>query len=422
MAMDVCALRKWARTDLLCSDVGCGKPCYRHLSAPFSFLEKGFFVPIHNLKMKNKKIRLATVFSGIGSIEQALIRLNIPHEIVFACDNGEREIAVNYTEEFEKVKRFSTVEQKKEYVDNLYKEKSRQINFVQQSYLANYALDESKFYQDVILLDGTDYKDKVDLFVGGSPCQSFSIAGARGGFEDTRGTLFFEYCRLVKEIQPKVFIYENVYGVLTHDGGKTWETMQNVFSELGYYFSWQILDAKDYGIPQGRRRLFVVGFKSKEEHVKFKFPEKMALEFTMQDFLEENLAIGGLQNIDGKLAKVSEEKGEPDKRYYLSDKLVEYVLSPGTKNFMHYDAKTDLPIARALVKNMGNSYRASVNNYVHTNGKLRALTMREVHRLMGYPDSYKIVVSKAQAYKQAGNSIVVDVIMNILKQILVAIG
>jgi DNA (cytosine-5)-methyltransferase 1 len=89
---------------------------------------------------------------------------------------------------------------------------------------------------------------------------------------------------------------------------------------------------------------------------------------------------------------------------------------------MHYDAKTDLPIARALVKNMGNSYRASVNNYVHTNGKLRALTMREVHRLMGYPDSYKIVVSKAQAYKQAGNSIVVDVIMNILKQILVAIG
>ena len=372
--------------------------------------------------MKNKKIRLATVFSGIGSIEQALIRLNIPHEIVFACDNGEREIVVNYTEEFEKVKRFSTVEQKKEYVDNLYKEKSRQTNFVQQSYLANYELDESKFYQDVILLDGTDYKDKVDLFVGGSPCQSFSFAGARGGFEDTRGTLFFEYCRLVKEIQPKVFIYENVYGVLTHDGGKTWETMQNVFSELGYHFSWQILDARDYGIPQGRRRLFVVGFKSEDEHAKFNFPEKMPLKFTMQDFLEENLAIGGLQNVDGKLMKVSDEKGEPDKRYYLSDKLVEYVLSPGTKNFMHYDAKTDLPIARALVKNMGNSYRASVNNYVHTNGKLRALTMREVHRLMGYPDSYKIVVSKAQAYKQAGNSIVVDVIMNILKQILVAIG
>jgi DNA (cytosine-5)-methyltransferase 1 len=87
---------------------------------------------------------------------------------------------------------------------------------------------------------------------------------------------------------------------------------------------------------------------------------------------------------------------------------------------MHYDAKTDLPIARALVKNMGNSYRASVNNYVTTHGRLRALTMREVHRLMGYPDSYKIVVSKAQAYKQAGNSIVVDVMMAIEKEIMKA--
>ena len=199
----------------------------------------------------------------------------------------------------------------------------------------------------------------------------------------------------------------NIYGFLTYD--------------LGYHFSWQILDARDFGIPQGRRRLFVVGFKDEENYLKFMFPEKMQLDFTMQDFLEENLGEGGLQSINGKLTKVSDTKGEPDKRYYLSEKLEKYVLSPGTKNFMHFDAKTDLPIARALVKNMGNSYRASVNNYVHTHGKLRALTMREVHRLMGYPDSYKIVVSKAQAYKQAGNSIVVDVIMNILKNILIAL-
>ncbi len=366
-------------------------------------------------------IKLGTVFSGIGAIEQAFIRLNEAHEIVFACDNGERTIDINYPEEFAKIKGLSTPIEKKRYVDDLYKAKSRQTNFVQQSYLANYTLDENKFYQDVILFDGTDFNNQVDLFVGGSPCQSFSIAGARGGLEDTRGTLFYEYCRLVKEIQPEVFIYENVYGVLTHDGGKTWETMQNVFADLGYHFSWQILDARDFGIPQGRRRLFVVGFKNKKNYLKFKFPEKMQLDFTMQDFLEENLGEGGLQSVNSKLTKVSDKKGEPDKRYYLSEKLEQYVLSPGTKNFMHFDAKTDLPIARALVKNMGNSYRASVNNYVHTHGKLRALTMREVHRLMGYPDSYKIVVSKAQAYKQAGNSIVVDVIMNILKNILIAL-
>lgn len=371
-------------------------------------------------------ITVGTVFSGIGSPEQALLRLGQPHRVMFACDNGERMIDIDHKKEYAHIKTLKSAKEKRVYVENLYNQHTRQTNYVQQSYLANYNVEDDNFYQDVILLDGTDYQNKVDLFIGGSPCQSFSIAGARGGFEDTRGTLFFEYCRLVKEIQPEVFIYENVYGVLTHDKGKTWETMQNVFSELGYHFSWQILDARDYGIPQGRRRLFVVGFKSEEAFKRFSFPEKIKLEnrplSTMQDMLEENAAIDSIQSVDGILKKVDERKGEPDERYYLSEKLEKYVLSPGTKNFMHYDAKTDLPIARALVKNMGNSYRASVNNYVHTHGRIRHLTMREVHRLMGYPDSYNIVVSKAQAYKQAGNSIVVDVMMNIEKQIIKAMN
>lgn len=378
-----------------------------------------------------KTINIATVFSGIGSPEQALIRLNQPHNILFACDNGEREIELDYAKEFSAVKSLQTSQQKQKYVDALYKSKSRQTNFVQKSYLANYELPEDRYYQDILLLDGTDYEGQVDLFVGGSPCQSFSIAGARGGFEDTRGTLFFEYCRLIKEIQPQVFIYENVYGVLTHDGGRTWETMQNVFSELGYHFSWQILDARDYGIPQGRRRLFVVGFKSEDAFARFSFPEKVRLDScplpTMQSMLEENMADGSMQSVEGKLDKVNDKKGEPDERYYLSQKLVDYVLAPGTKNFVHHNAKTDLSIARALVKNMGNSYRASVNNYVHTHtekgkGRLRHLTQREVHRLMGYPDSYNIVVSKAQAYRQAGNSIVVDVMMAIEREIIKAMN
>ena len=378
-----------------------------------------------------KTIKVGTVFSGIGSPEQALIRLNVPHKLMFACDNGERIISCDYKVEFEKVKSLSSAKEKREYVDKLYADRTRQTNYVQRSYLANYAVEDNNFYQDVILLDGSDFENKVDLFVGGSPCQSFSIAGARGGFEDTRGTLFFEYCRLVNEIKPEVFIYENVYGVLTHDKGSTWKTMQNVFSELGYYFSWQILDARDFGIPQGRRRLFVVGFKNKECFERFSFPEKIKLEDcplpTMQSMLEENMAEGSMQSIEGQLRQIDEKKGEPEERYYLSQKLVDYVLAPGTKKFMHYDAKTDLPIARALVKNMGNTYRASVNNYVHTNtkagrGRLRHLTMREVHRLMGYPDSYNIVVSKAQAYRQAGNSIVVDVMMNIEKQIIKAMN
>ena len=362
-------------------------------------------------------LKLATAFSGIGAIEQALKRLSVEYQIEFACDNGDIEINVDYDQELKKIKKMKTTLDKRLYVENLYKTLSRKTNFVEQAYKANYEIKNDNFFYDVKLLDGIDFKNKVDLFVGGSPCQSFSIAGARGGFEDARGTLFYDYCRLVDEIKPKVFIYENVYGVLTHDKGNTWKVMQNSFDSLGYYYHWKILDAKDYGIPQGRRRLYVVGFKNKKDYEKFKFPEPIELKYTMQDFLVENTKEGNVINKNGKLI-ISEKVGEePEEKYYLSEKLKKYVLSPGTKNFMHTDAKIDLPIARALLSTQGNSHRASVNNYVTTNGRIRSLTVRETYRLMGFPDDFKIVVSKAQALKQSGNSIVVDVLVAILKEI-----
>lgn len=366
------------------------------------------------------EIKLATAFSGIGAIEQAFKRLGINHKIIFACDNGDVEIDVDTDKELRKIRRLPSIKEKKDYVKNLYLSKSRKQNFVEKSYLANYQVEDDNFFYDVKLLDGTDFKKKVDLFVGGSPCQSFSIAGARGGFEDTRGTLFYEYVRLVKEIQPKVFVYENVYGVLTHDNGKTWETMQNVFAELGYHIKWKILDARNYGIPQGRRRLFVVGFKSKKQFNHFEFPQEKKLNFTMQDFLLDNCAEGNFNYEEGGDIVLT-PGGEMVERH-LSQKLVDYVMSPGTKNFYHKDAEIDLPIARAILSTQGNTHRASVNNYVTTNGHIRALEPRESLRLMGFPDSFKIVVSRAQSYKQSGNSIVVDVLMAITRQILKAIG
>lgn len=363
------------------------------------------------------KLKVATVFSGIGAMEQALKRMSVDHEIVFACDNGNRAINIDYDIEFKKIKSLSSIKEKKDYVDSLYNVHSRQTNFVKPSYMANYTLNEESFFEDVKLLDGTDFRDKVDLFVGGSPCQSFSCIGRKGGFNDTRGTLFYEYARLIKEIQPKIFIYENVYGLLRHDKGKTWQIIQQVFSELGYYYKCQVLDSRDYGIPQGRRRIFVVGFKDKSIFENFEFPNPIELKFSMQDLLEENTAVGSLLSVNGTLKKINDNKGNPEERYYLSEKLLKYCLSPGTKNFMHTDAKIDLPIARALLSTMGNSHRSSVNNYVTTNGRVRALTIREAHRLMGFPDDYKIVVSKAQAYKQAGNSIVVDVLIHLTEAI-----
>ena len=166
------------------------------------------------------KIKVATVFSGIGSFEFAFRRLGIDHDIVFACDNGGIEIEVNSKEELSNIKLMSNEKEKKDYVDNLYKVKSKKKNYVKMSYLANYNIDEDKFYQDIRLLDGTDYKGKVDILVGGSPCQSFSTVGYQHGLEDARGTLFYDFARIIDETQPKVFIYENVRGLLTHDKKK----------------------------------------------------------------------------------------------------------------------------------------------------------------------------------------------------------
>jgi DNA (cytosine-5)-methyltransferase 1 len=362
-------------------------------------------------------IRLATVFSGIGAIEQALIRLNIDHEVEFACDNGGIEIEIDYPQELSRIKAMGCISEKRDYVRNLYKEKSRKTNFVEKSFLANYNVKGDNFFYDIKLLDGEDFKGKVDLFVGGSPCQSFSAIGTRLGLEDARGTLFYEYARLIKEIQPRVFIYENVHGVLSHDKGSTWSIMKNIFDEIGYHWTYEVLDAKNHGIPQSRRRVFAVGFQDIHDFSKFNFPESRNLEYKLHDFLLDNVADGKFISRDGRLTIDEKVPQEIPESYYLSPKLIKYCLSPGTKNFMHHDAKIDLPIARALLSTMGNSHRSSVNNYVTTKGRVRALHPRETHRLMGFPDSYKIVVSKAQAYKQSGNSIVVDVLMDLVKAI-----
>ena len=346
---------------------------------------------------------------------------------------------------------------RKKYVDSLY-EGLEKRNKVKASYTANYDIKEDDFHWNIAFLDGKQYAGKVDLFVGGSPCQSFSFVGKQRGLDDTRGTLFYEYARLIDEIRPKVFIYENVRAVTSHDGGKTWKKMQQVFSELDYSFSWKVLNARDYGVPQNRERLFVVGFRNDLDlDVEFSFPQAIELEKKMQDFLLDN-APGGyflpekgvdfvtseknlskrFTQIDGEVQLCqkknqqfnwhgdfvfqSEEDAEknhiPDlEKYYLSEKVRKYVLSTGTKNF-YSKPKTDLEIARPLLTTMHKMHRAGVDNYVTTDGRLRKLTPRECLRLMGFSDSFKIVVSDTSMYQQAGNSIVVDVLIHIMEQIL----
>lgn len=407
-------------------------------------------------------IRLATVFSGIGAIEQSLIRLHIPHRIVFACDNGDVELnlfdkelqkefktlktkrgkrtltsedqkRLDYLSSLEndlaedvrkRVQSMKTAKEKKEYIDSLYTNNSRKVNYVQKTYMANYDINPNDFHQDIRFLDGRDYNGKIDLLVGGSPCQAFSSVGAQFGLMDTRGTLFYEFARIVQESQPRVFIYENVRGLTTHDNGNTWRVIQRIFQDvLNYEITEpQLLNASDYGIPQTRRRVFVVGIRKDQKHLSFQYPTPIPLCFTMQDFLEENCAYGEFgYNKDGTIF-ANKVKGKPNPKFTLTDKVRDYVLCSGTKTFKT-STKTDLPIARTLVKTMTQHHRAGVDNYITVSGEgdkriLRALTDRECLRLMGYPDTFKIVVSSPMVYRQAGNSIVVDVMMAVLKEII----
>lgn len=359
----------------------------------------------------------------------------------------------------EKLSKLETYDEKKAYIDSLYADKESQ-NKVKISYMANYDLDNRHFYWNVSFLDGNEYKNQVDLFVGGSPCQSFSLVGKQRGLEDTRGTLFYEYARLVKEIRPKVFIYENVKAILSNDEGRTWETMCKVFTDLDYSWKFSVLNAKNYGIPQNRERVFVVGIRNDLILEKeFEFPLPVELKTTMKDFLLDNvsgkyyLPTKGVNyvtsdlnlkkkytQIDGDVALcqtknqqfnwhgdfvfVEENTNmtqtmEDLEKYFLSEKVRKYVLETGTKGF-YAKPETDLDVARPLLTTMHKMHRAGVDNYVTTDGRLRKLTPRECLRLMGFSDSFEIAVSDTALYQQAGNSIVVDVLMAIMSEVIKA--
>ncbi len=359
-----------------------------------------------------KRLQVATVFSGIGAPEFALRRLGIPHDIVFACDNGEIDMLQPEEEIAEALKKLPTRQERKEYVRSMIP--AKRVNSVKKSYLANYDMDEEHYYHNVKFLEGEEYKGKVDLFIGGSPCQSFTLLGYQKGLEEARGTLFYEFARLVKEIEPKAFIYENVQGLLKHDKGRTWEVVQRVFDSLGYKLHTQVLDAVNYGIPQKRRRIFVVGFKEGGES--FGFPKEKELKFTMQSFLLENAAEGHVQ-ADGKEIRVLPGGQDVPSKYFLSDRILPGIMCEGTGGFS-MKPEIDLQIARPLMSTMHKMHRAGEDNYVTTNSRIRRLAPRECLRLMGFTDDFKIAVADTPMYKQAGNSVVVDVLMGLIEEIL----
>lgn len=266
--------------------------------------------------------------------------------------------------------------------------------FARQTYLANFGEEPSG---DITQIEPSSIP-AFDLLLAGFPCQPFSQAGLQKGFDDTRGTLFFYIAKIIKYHQPKVVFLENVKRLKTHDKGKTYRVMQETLEALGYTVYSQILAAKDFGVPQNRERIYIIALKNGGQ---FEFPKPMFKPTKVGDILEQ---------------QVSEKYTISDRLWQGHQRRKQAHKDKGNGfGFGMVDAEsTHTNTISARYYKDGSEIL--VNQGVNQNP--RKITPREAARLQGFPDSYKIVVSDVQAYKQFGNSVCVPVVAAISKKII----
>lgn len=465
-----------------------------------------------------KQLLLSTDFSGLGSPEEALKRLGVPHKVVFACERDK---------------------------------------YARMSYSANH--DAEVFYDDVTTRDN-ETAPCSDMYVFGFPCQAFSIAGKQLGFEDMRGTLVFNSADYIRKKRPRTFIGENVKGLLSHDGGRTFRTIidtfaisengsHNMFHKadcLGYHVFYKVHNTKNFGIPQNRERIFIIGFRDEADALRFQQPKGFPLPLKLKDLLQDNPNgkyflsdtaierlgrctyskpqinpdVTGTINTKNNSPQLSYDSGttliyEVPEKYYLSDSTIATLTkhakrndengmgfgwNPTDGNGVAYSLNTHSSQMQAnsnfikvkeatkqgyAIAELGDSINLSVPTSTTRRGRvgrgqantldtqcnqavvvgnlpgtfehrtrvydpealaptittktggghepvitagirIRRLTPRECFRLQGFSDTFfdkcAAVNSDTQLYKQAGNSITVDTIMNIMKQVLIAIG
>lgn len=243
-----------------------------------------------------------------------------------------------------------------------------------------------------------------DILCAGFPCQAFSISGNQKGFNDTRGTLFFDVARIVKEKKPKIVFMENVKNFAKHDNGRTLDVVRKTMIGLGYSFSSKVLCSADYGIPQMRERIYMVCFRSDLGVNMFQFPARHVLEKHVEDYLLEDAEVSAGSYI------------ERDDTVFTAEDLKKYSNKPVRLGYVNKGGQGERiysPKGVAITFSAyGGGVFAKTGGYL-INGKLRKLQPRECARLMGFPDSYTICENKNQAYQQFGNSVVVDVLQYI---------
>ena len=245
-----------------------------------------------------------------------------------------------------------------------------------------------------------------DILCAGFPCQPFSIAGGRKGFSDTRGTLFFDIERIIKAKQPKAFILENVKGLVSHDKGNTLKVIiETLTKKLNYNVSYKVLNSADYGVPQNRERIYIIGFKDK--NIKFEFPKKLDERVTLDTIFDNDLKGSEIS----ETAKFNVINNLQNHKKYDDIKdnplLLAYEIRKSRATF-RYDS-----IAPTLTAKMG----TGGNNVPVIVNQMRKLTTRECLRVQGFPDTFWIEPNKAQSYKQIGNSVSVPVIQKLSQKI-----
>lgn len=265
--------------------------------------------------------------------------------------------------------------------------------YATETYIANYG---DVPHGDVNLIKEKDIPNH-ELLLAGFPCQPFSIAGKRKGFEDDRGNLFFKIIKIMKYHKPNIALLENVKGLLSHDGGDTYRTIEAELNKIGYNVFSCILNSKEFGVPQNRERLYIVCVRDKRR--KFEFPLSLCLKTRVGNILEDN--VSDKYTISDTLWNGHKRRKEEHKKKGNGF---------GYSLFYDYSEYTSTISARY--------YKDGSEILIYQNGKNpRKITPREGLRLQGFPEDFKIVVSDTQMYRQIGNSVSVPVIRELAKRI-----
>lgn len=289
--------------------------------------------------------------------------------------------------------------------------------FAQKTYRANFK-DNFDISGDITQINEKDVPE-FDICLAGFPCQAFSLAGKRQGFEDDykgvcRGNLFLDVARICEEHRPKVIFCENVKGLLIHDKGRTFDIIKNTFEKLGYSVYWEVLNSKDFGVPQNRERIYIVAFRDDVNCTNFEFPSRLNLNVKLKNIIENNPV---------------------SVKYYLSTTYINTLKKHKARheakgNGFGYEIRSLDGIAGAIVcGGMGRERNLIIDDRLkdftpitHIKGEvnregLRKMTPREWARLQGFPDTFKLILADTHLYKQFGNSVTVPVVEEIAKKI-----